>query len=210
MTSSPAASNGLSTEKRQLRRLLRARRRALPAWRQRRAALDVMRRVARIPEFRAARRIAAYIAHDGELDPAPLVRLALARGKQVYLPVLHPGGRLRLFRVGPGTRWRRNRFGIAEPRGGDTLPFAALDLVLMPLVGFDAGGGRLGMGAGYYDRSLADVPVGRPLLMGLAHSCQQVAALPLEPWDRPLQQVVTERGLFRPAAAARRSVQCPG
>jgi 5-formyltetrahydrofolate cyclo-ligase len=97
----------------------------------------------------------------------------------------------------PGGELRRNRFGIGEPRG-PRLPWRRLDLVLLPLVAFDAGGGRLGMGGGFYDRTFAALRARRgqwqrPALVGLAHGFQRVAALPREAWDVPLAAVATER-----------------
>lgn len=69
----------------------------------------------------------------------------------------------------------------------------------MPLVGFDATGNRLGMGGGFYDRSFAFKriqPQQRPLLIGLAHSFQQLPQLPVASWDTPVDMVVTERAVF--------------
>ena len=92
----------------------------------------------------------------------------------------------------------RNRFNIEEPTLDSTaiIELTAHDCLLMPLVGFDAKGNRLGMGGGFYDRTLAplqrlcDGPP-RPLLIGVAHDCQQVPVLPIEPWDIPLDVIIT-------------------
>lgn len=185
-----------ATDIRTLRRTLRARRRRLNPARQQAAARRLARAIAASPRFGAASRIAVYIAADGEIDPAPLVRLALARGKQLFLPVLHPlqPDRMQFVPWQPTNRLRRNRYGIPEPASlkGRVRPWQ-LDLVLMPLVGFDAAGNRLGMGGGYYDRTFArrlDWPR-RPVLCGLAHRCQQVECLPVQPWDVPLERVFT-------------------
>jgi len=182
--------------KRQLRQALRARRRALSAGAQRVAAARAARIAQRQHWFIRARHIAFYIAADGEVDPLPLLRRALALGKNVYLPMLRPGNRLWFGEYRQDMRMRPNRYGIPEPRGARWLQPWALDLVLLPLVGFDRRGGRLGMGGGFYDRSFAFWRRGgrrRPCLMGLAHHFQEVAELPLEPWDVPLTGVVTDR-----------------
>ena len=98
---------------------------------------------------------------------------------------------------------RPNRFGIPEPsRRNRRLRLAwTLDLLLVPLVGFDTECHRLGMGGGYYDRTLSYLSHRdhwrRPRLIGLAHECQRVAALPVRPWDIPLDFVVTERQVYR-------------
>jgi 5-formyltetrahydrofolate cyclo-ligase len=105
-------------------------------------------------------------------------------------------------RIEPGERLRRNRFGIPEPviRTARQRRVWALDLLLIPLVGFDGNGGRLGMGGGFYDRSLAYRAMRKkshkPTLLGLAHECQRVDRLPLESWDVALQATVTDQGWY--------------
>lgn len=91
-----------------------------------------------------------------------------------------------------------NRFGIPEPQQGPAhkLPTHLLDVVLMPLVGFDRAGSRLGMGGGFYDTTFAfkqQNPKGKPLLIGLAHSCQEVDSLQADNWDIPLGAIATEK-----------------
>ena len=187
-----------------LRRDLRARRRALEATARRRAAKGLARALARHPYFVRARRLATYLARDGEIDPAPLVRRAWASGRRCYLPVLidHPWPHLRFAPHTPTTRFVPNRFGIPEPDvpRRKLLPARALDLLLLPLVAFDADGNRLGMGGGYFDRTLA-YQLGhawrRPRLLGIGYAFQQVDALAAAAWDVPLHDVVTERGALR-------------
>lgn len=142
-----------------LRRKLRQTRRQLSPAQQRHAARRLYRQLSHHPLFRRARHIALYLPNDGEIDPRLLLRAAQRRGKATYLPVLNPWPRTRMVfqRIEPGERLRRNRFGIFEPviRTARQRRVWALDLLLMPLVGFDGNGGRLGMGGGFYDRSLA-------------------------------------------------------
>lgn len=184
-------------ERRELRRLMRARRRALQIGRQRRSARLLAQRAARRPWYVGARNIAAYIAADGEIDPALLVQRALREGKRVYLPRLLAGNRLAFGEYRLGDRMRRNRFGIPEPVDARAVALEDLDVVLLPLVAFDRRGNRLGMGGGFYDRTFARLRRGRgrkPALVGLAHGFQQVAVLPRQPWDVPLGGILTERG----------------
>ncbi len=187
-----------------LRRKLRQTRRQLSSVQQRHAARRLYRQLSHHPLFRRARHIALYLPNDGEIDPRLLLRAAQRRGKATYLPVLNPWPRTRMVfqRIEPGERLRRNRFGIFEPviRTARQRRVWALDLLLMPLVGFDGNGGRLGMGGGFYDRSLAyrarRKKSHKPTLLGLAHECQRVDRLPLESWDVPLLGTVTDRGWY--------------
>lgn len=195
----------------QLRRLLRNARKQLSPVQQRAAAQALYRNLAQHPLFRRARHIGFYLAQDGEIDPQLLLREAQRRGKAVYLPVLHawPRTRMNFQRLRPGQTLRANRFGIPEPRHNRAEQRApwALDLILMPLVGFDEHGGRLGMGGGFYDRSLAYLQRRRswhsPSLLGLAHECQKVDRLALAAWDVRMRASVTEQGWYEePEAAA--------
>lgn len=182
------------SDKRQLRRSLRARRRALSVFAQRRAATQLAQRAVRQPWFIRASSLAFYLAADGEIDPMPLIRCAWRLGKRIFLPSLRDGSRLAFVEYHPAAPMRPNRFGIAEPCASIAVSLNALDVVCLPLVGFDRGGGRLGMGGGFYDRTFARRRTARPQLIGLAHSVQECEALPREAWDIPLYGVLTERG----------------
>lgn len=185
----------------QLRRMLRKARRALTPSEQRQAALGLYRQLAQHPLFRRAKHISLYLPMDGEIDPRLLLRAAQRRGKATYLPVLSAWPRTKMVfqRVRPGEKLKPNRFRILEPRinVGQQRKVWALDLVLLPLVGFDDAGGRLGMGGGFYDRSLAYLSRRshwrKPILLGLAHECQKVERLAQASWDVPLEGTVTDR-----------------
>lgn len=210
LAADPSANQSQSDEyssrqpnKPELRRLLRARRRALSDSLQATAAAAVTMRLMRSAWFTTSKRIAFYLANDGEVDTVLLLEMALARGKHCFLPRIGKGRHphMQFARYRRGDRLAENRFGIDEPLpGADVTAPTRLDLVLVPLVGFDIQGGRLGMGAGYYDRSFATKlqrPKARPQLIGLAHQCQRVELLPGNDWDVPLDGVVTDTATYR-------------
>lgn len=188
----------------QLRRLLRKTRSALDLPTQRRAARDLYRQLSHHPHFRRARHIALYLPNDGEIDPRPLLQAAQRRGKATYLPVLNhwPRSKMVFQRVRAHEKMRPNRFRIPEPKRNraQQRKIWALDLILLPLVGFDRHGGRLGMGGGFYDRSLGYRDMRKswhkPTLLGLAHECQQVDRLTMASWDVPLAATVTDKGWY--------------
>ncbi len=176
---------------------MRQQRRALSATLRQLSARHVALQLAASPLFRAARHIAFYWPSDGEIDLIPVLQRAWACGKTCYLPVVWRRNRLRFAVCREGDRLTPNRFGIPEP----ALPVRrlvsalALDLVLMPLVAFDAQGHRLGMGAGFYDRTLAargwQGRWRRPRLVGVAYDFQRVVKIAPASWDVPLDAVVT-------------------
>ena len=188
----------------QLRRQLRMQRRALSRHAQRQAAQGLYKQLAQHPLFRRTRQLALYLPNDGEIDPRPLLRAAQRRGKATYLPVLSPWPRSKMVfqRIRAGEPLLKNRFGIYEPRPNrkQQRKVWTLGLVLLPLVGFDRHGARLGMGGGFYDRSLAYLRMRKnwhkPTLLGLAHECQQVDRLAMASWDVPLQGTVTNKAWY--------------
>jgi len=184
--------------RRQLRRELLARRAAQPLAARRAAERLICAHLARAGWFRAGLPAALYLSRDSEVDTRPLLALARRRGCRVYLPRITDYVARRMLLVPErGARRVLNRYRIAEPRGGAHRTAAAFALILMPLVGFDAAGNRLGNGAGFYDRFLTDRRGrgGRPLLIGIAFECQRIDALAAAAHDVPLDAVITERGL---------------
>jgi len=177
-----------------LREELRQRRRTLSPQDQSAAARTVAIHFARIPGWPTARRIALYLASDGEIDTAPLSADCRAAKKQLFLPVIGEKNLMEFAEWKPGSELATNRYGIPEPpRSAQRCTAVALDIIVLPLVAWDRTGGRLGMGGGYYDRALAGV--NGPLLVGLAHAVQQVPQVPRDEWDIPLDYVVTDSAL---------------
>lgn len=185
-----------TTDRSSLRRHYRKARRDLSAAAQRSHSIRIGRLFLGSPLAWRAARIAAYLAIDGEPDLAPLLTRLAAMGKQLALPVIKRDGNMDFFDYDVSAPLFANRFGIDEPApGARYVPTLSLNVVLTPLVAFDDGGNRLGMGGGFYDRHFAGAAAGlRPLLVGVAHAAQRAPSLPAAPWDQPLDAVLTECG----------------
>jgi 5-formyltetrahydrofolate cyclo-ligase len=171
---------------------------------QTRHATGLANQVCRQPSFLNSNRLACYLANDGEIDPEYIIQTAWKLRKQVYLPVLSPfQSKLYFAPHREGTAMHINRFGIPEPACSPARWVTAwqLDLMLLPLVAFDENGNRLGMGGGFYDRSLAyrqsRTHSIRPKLIGLAHELQREEQLPTNSWDIPLDMIATEERIIK-------------
>ena len=178
-----------------LRQQIRKTRQKLTALEQQQAAFSIQQQALQLIEQRQAKNIALYLPFDGEISTQPLIESLWRQNKQVYLPVLHPfcRGHLLFLHYTEDTPLVANRFGILQPKLNvqTVLPSAQLDIIFTPLVAFDAQGNRLGMGGGFYDRTLQNWQRKSFIPIGLAHRCQQVSALPKESWDIPLATILS-------------------
>jgi 5-formyltetrahydrofolate cyclo-ligase len=187
---------------RTLRQTIRQQRRALTNSEAELCAEQMAQHAFKHPLIRHSHRIATYLAADGEIDPAPLLESLWSAGKQVYLPVLVPFSRQKLWfaRFSPGDMLACNRFGIPEPVRRRLIKPCALDLVLTPLVAFDTAGHRIGMGGGFYDRTFAFLQRRqhwhKPNLVGLAYEFQKQATIKPDSWDVPLDAIATETDVY--------------
>jgi 5-formyltetrahydrofolate cyclo-ligase len=180
----------------ELRRLLRQRRNALSPSQQRAAAQSLVDSAVRLPAWTNARHVSIYLATDGEIDTGPLEAAAREKGIHVYLPIITDTDSLLFNRWESGEVLVKNRYGIPEPTSSTPCSGpSSLDIIFMPLVGWDMLGNRLGMGGGFYDRTLSDARA--KLLVGLAHECQRVDEVPCEGWDVRLDYIVTDAALYR-------------
>jgi 5-formyltetrahydrofolate cyclo-ligase len=183
-----------------LRKHLRAQRRALSAGDHGCRSKLAAKAVAALPMFRAGKRIALYLPFDRETDTAALIAAARRRGVRLFVPVIvdRRHSRIRFYPFGGKTR--RGVFGIAVPTSlAHPTPSRWLNLIVIPLVGVDAAGRRLGMGGGFYDRALDFRRRRRhwpgPHLVGFAFDCQRTDSSFAEPWDLRLDSLATESGL---------------
>ncbi|MGO1296560.1 MAG: 5-formyltetrahydrofolate cyclo-ligase [Vibrio sp.] len=180
-----------------IRSHIRQQRQQLTSEFQHQAAQALADKCTAMPEFVASQHIALYLSNDGELETAALIDALWQQGKHLYLPVLHPfsQGHLLFLHYTPQSVMVKNCFGIAEPKLDQRaiIPTQQLDLICTPLVAFDSSGQRLGMGGGYYDRTLRSwFETGRGARpIGLAHDCQRIEQVPVEPWDIPLPTIIT-------------------
>ncbi len=145
------------------------------------------------------KRIGLYASMPQELGTAPLIRLALARGCDVYVPRILSMRKRRMAFVPYAVAGRLHSFGMHEPEGNAFFPARFLDTIFCAGVGFDATGGRLGHGAGFYDRALAFRNVRThwrgPRLVGVAYAFQVVPRIPVTATDIRMDYIVTDRGI---------------
>lgn len=185
-----------------LRARLREQREKLPPRARIDAAIGVAAMLQQLPEFLVDERVAGYWAVGGEAPLHAVVADLGSRGQRYHLPVLVPGRRLRFAPWRRDAEMRANRYGIPEPQCApdELLAPQALDLVLVPLLGFDRRGHRLGTGGGFYDRSFAFLQAAarpaQPVLVGIGYSFQEVPALQSAAWDVRLDFIATERELI--------------
>ncbi|MBL4711376.1 MAG: 5-formyltetrahydrofolate cyclo-ligase [Gammaproteobacteria bacterium] len=183
-----------------IRRQKRTQRQQLPAKIQQLHSQALCDNVIKEKAYRNSKHLALYLANDGEIDPRPLIEHAWFLNKSVYLPILAPlQNRLYFAPYKTASRLKLNRYNIAEPvcHPSQWKTARQLDLLLLPLVAFDVDGNRIGMGGGFYDRTLAYLKHRhhwrKPTLMGLAHDIQKVEQLKMQNWDIPLDCIITEK-----------------
>ena len=188
-----------------LRQQIRNQRRALSDSEREQAAFLLCERISQSRIYQHSKHIAFYLPNDGEMDLTLLIQHAWNQGKHCYLPVLAEPNTQRLWFIPytPESKLQPNRFGIPEPVHSNSLRIRktlSLDLILMPLVAFDEQCNRVGMGGGFYDRTLAFLRQRKywhkPNLLGIAYEFQKHQGLKPNPWDIPLQSVVTEQQFY--------------
>jgi 5-formyltetrahydrofolate cyclo-ligase len=176
-------------DKRRLRRDLMARRDQIAGREARSAA--IRERALAAPAFQRARAIHCYLSMRSEVDTRLLIATALTQGKAVAVPVVDPSRRLShcwITGIDPAD-FTEGTLGTLTPRIMLPATPGDWDLTIVPMLGFDRAGYRIGYGMGYYDRLLAAAPA---TALGVAFSAQEVAALPREPHDMRLDAIATE------------------
>jgi 5-formyltetrahydrofolate cyclo-ligase len=160
------------------------------------------RLLALLDHWPGAATASGYLPIRDEIDPLSAMRALIARGVRVAVPVIEARAMpLRFREWTPGCVMVPGPFGTRMPRTGDWL---TPELLLVPLLAFDRTGHRLGYGGGFYDRTIARLREAGPVrAVGFAYAAQEVARVPVEPTDAPLDAVVTEAEVIRPAPDGR-------
>ena len=195
-------SDGHDSGKSLARRQAKAHRAAIPAVDRQRYSIGLAERALLALDFSPSAIVAGYAAIRDEADPAPLLEHLHQAGAVCALPAVEaPAKPLTFRRWQPGDRLEAGSFGVPEPLAA--APTLRPEIILVPLLAFDRQGGRVGYGAGYYDRTLAALRRDGPVLaIGLAFSVQEVPAVPLDPFDQSLDWVITELEAIRCPAPA--------
>ena len=192
--------SNIRAEKKRLRQVFKTRRLAISATQRMQAAEEIAHQLVQLPEWLPANYIAGYWATQGEV-PLHIVQMRVQSPKVWCLPIIQADKTLNFAPWRSGDPLVSNQYGIPEP---DISPSSALDItstsiVLLPLLAYTRIGIRLGMGGGYYDRSLAfrHAQSAPPLLIGVAYSSQETDSLPSEAWDIKLDLLISEREVLR-------------
>ncbi|MEM7196557.1 MAG: 5-formyltetrahydrofolate cyclo-ligase [Pseudomonadota bacterium] len=190
-----------------LRTELRARRRGVSVSDRADFSQQITQLLSQFSPFQQANRVALYVSTSEEVDTVPAIHMALEQGKELYLPVINtenPSQSALLFAryEDETTVMKPNHFGIPEPdcEIHECLQGLEMELVCVPLVGFNRACHRIGMGGGYYDRtfekSSGKQAVRGAFLVGLAFECQQVT-FDARAHDVPLDAVITEQTIWQ-------------
>ncbi|VAW98599.1 5-formyltetrahydrofolate cyclo-ligase [hydrothermal vent metagenome] len=192
------------TTNKNIRKEIRAKRQRLSSRQQQIAAEQLAMQLVKHPSFQHSQNIACYLATQGELSLMPFIQACWQYNKNVYLPVLQPRHYHPLWFVPftPATILIPNRYGILEPmhkKNQRSKKIIALDSIFLPLVAFDLSGNRVGMGAGYYDRTLNMLKMRqywlKPRLIGVGYAFQQVKSIKTNVWDVPMHFISTDKAI---------------
>jgi len=189
-----------------IRSEIRAKRRNLTQRQQIIAAEQLADQLVQHTSFKHSQNIACYLATEGELSLMPFIHECWLHKKNVFLPVLQARNHHPLWFVPftANTALNPNRYGIFEPehtKKQRSKKIITLDSIFLPLVAFDLTGNRIGMGAGYYDRTLKTLKTRRhwlkPHLIGVGYAFQQVKNIKTNPWDVPMHFISTDKAIYR-------------
>ena len=185
-----------------LRRQIRKQRRSLSSYQQAQAETHALNQLRRLNQYQTAQHIGIYLDAFGEIRTKKIIEMAFKHGKQVYLPVVCNMSQKLVWVEISQHQYRNKRFanhilGMQEPRKSRGFHVNQLDLLILPLLACDAVGTRIGMGGGFYDKTLAN-STHKPYRLGLAHEFQYIRhKLQRQTWDQPLDALLTPTKLYR-------------
>ena len=180
----------------QLRRTISQQRRKLSKQQQKMIESQCLKQCLQHPKFLKAKKIGIYLDAFGEVKTKRLIEYCFAQGKSVYLPMICNMNKILVWVKISHQQYRDQRFslhplGMREPMASRGRHISVLDVVIMPLLACDFKGTRMGMGGGFYDRTLASA-FSRPHRLGLAHDFQFLdVQLKKNSWDQPLDSLIT-------------------
>jgi 5-formyltetrahydrofolate cyclo-ligase len=187
----------------QLRKKIRKQRKQVSVLQQQYSEQHILNRLRHLPEFKHAKHIGIYLHAFGEIQTRKIIEYCFHQKKSVYLPMIcNMNQRLVWVKISLhqfyNQRFSYHPFGMQEPMASRGQHVSHLDLLIMPLLACDAFGTRIGMGGGFYDKTLASAPYHRPFRLGLAHAFQLVPqTLIREPWDQPLDGLLMPQQFLR-------------
>ena len=195
---SPAAISDPLRAQIALRREARAARAELSADEREKASDKIADTVIRSSWFRRSKFVACYLSTQEEVDTWLLIDRAWRMKKRIFAPIIKKNFAMDFCELTAESKLVFNQYGLPEPQDGEIIAPRALDLVITPVVAFDADGNRIGMGGGYFDRTFSFLRnrqyLIRPKLIGLAFSCQRVEKITPNPWDIRVFRVIDESG----------------
>ena len=185
-----------ASEQSLIRRTALAKRRALNDQQRQRANAAIQQKFLRSGMFYRCQTIACYLAMHDEVQTERIFSRAWQAGKSIYVPVTSHHRQMRFVKISRNSRLQRGAFGIWQPLDGEEIHPRKLDVVVTPLVAFDAARHRIGMGGGYYDTAFSFLKTQRKWLrtklIGLAFACQKTQKIVANPWDIALSGIITE------------------
>lgn len=181
------------TEREMLRKVMKRAREESSALHVLEMSARICERIIMMPEYLRAKRIFCYNALPMEVQTGGLIREILRSGRELYLPVTGKDNDMTAVRLYDPDDVHKGAFRVLEPNGSEAIDPAELDLILTPGLAFDRKGGRIGYGAGCFDRFL---PRCRGVVVGLAFEMQLVDEVPMKEHDQRVDRVVTEAGIY--------------
>jgi len=191
--------DALISDNKQVRKTIKSQRAKLSPQQLHIAACRVSKHFKQLKLFAHAKKIASYVASNGEVSPFEITNQL--HSSRIFLPRVTNFRSAKMAFYSSNNKLIQNRFNLREPIAlGSPEDLRSFDIILVPLVAFDRGGNRLGMGGGFYDRVLSfkkqKFSLSRPYLIGVAHHFQEVDSIVPQPWDVPLDAILTDHELI--------------